>query len=317
VKKNILITGGSGFLGRYLALALKSDWNIILGSRNHSLNQYASDVTNCISVPLDVTSRDSLTNVLRIYKPEIVIHAAATKFVQQSEASPDECLETNIVGSQNVAHLSDLHDVRVLIGISTDKAAPPVGSIYGHTKSIMERYFTSLDSSLSTNLLCVRFGNIAWSSGSVLPVWKLMTDTSGLVKTSGRGMFRFMFDVRDAVRLVLDAIELADDYHGSVLSRPMEVVPIADLLDAWCELFQTSYVETERRPGDKTHEILIAKSELMYSKTLEHRNRLLYAIDFSRPSANQILSQICTESSSVMSKESIIKLINSMPPKVI
>lgn len=315
-RKNVLITGGSGFLGRHLAMALAPKCNVIIGGRNHTLIQYASNVTSCISIPLDVRSKDSISNALRIYQPEIIIHAAATKFVQQSEASPDECIETNIIGSQNLAHLASEHNVQVVIGISTDKAAAPVGSIYGHTKSIMERYFISLDAVFETNLLCVRFGNIAWSSGSVLPVWKLMTESDGIVRTSGLGMYRYMFGVDDAVQLVLDAIDIAADMHGTVISSPMEVVPISDLLDAWCEIYRTNYIQCERRLGDKVHEVLIAESELVYSRTFNHNGRLLYAIDYSQLSTKPISKQICTATSPVMSTSCIHKLINNTPAKI-
>ena len=80
----------------------------------------------------------------------------------------------NILGSTNIARASIEKGVHTVIGISTDKAAPPVPNIYGSSKAIMERMFCSLDYSNDTNFSCVRFGNIAWSTGSVFPIWKKM-----------------------------------------------------------------------------------------------------------------------------------------------
>jgi UDP-glucose 4-epimerase len=128
--KKILITGGSGFLGRNLAQSLKSNYKVYLGSRNNKNNFYASKITDCESLPLDVSNINSVRDVINTVKPDIIIHAAATKFVDLSEKYPMETIDVNVVGSQNIARVSIECGVEYVIGISTDKAAPPIRNIY-------------------------------------------------------------------------------------------------------------------------------------------------------------------------------------------
>ena len=138
----ILITGGTGFLGKNLALKLNNKNNLILlTGRNNKLNQDVSEITNCEVCPMDITSRESIRDIFNYFKPDIVIHAAATKYVDLSEKEPLECVDVNVLGSQNILRFSIEKKIKTLIGISTDKAAPPVGNLYGHTKAIMERMF--------------------------------------------------------------------------------------------------------------------------------------------------------------------------------
>ena len=101
--KTILITGGSGFLGQNLALQLKKDYNVVLASRNNKRNLMAQNITGCSVVPMDVSQIESVRDAVSEISPDIIIHAAATKFVDLSEKFPMECIDINVVGSQNVA----------------------------------------------------------------------------------------------------------------------------------------------------------------------------------------------------------------------
>ena len=106
MKKNLLITGGSGYLGINLALNLKKKYNVFIGSRNQKRNYDASSKTNCESIPLDVTNIESIRDAVTYCKPKIIIHAAATKFVDISEKFPFECSDVNILGSSNLARVA-------------------------------------------------------------------------------------------------------------------------------------------------------------------------------------------------------------------
>ena len=129
MKRKILITGGSGFLGRNLAISLKNEYDVYLASRNNKQNFIASKLTNCISLPMDVTNIESVRDVFSEIKPDIVIHCAATKFVDLCEKYPMETVDVNVLGSQNVARVSIENNVDIVIGISTDKACPPIRNI--------------------------------------------------------------------------------------------------------------------------------------------------------------------------------------------
>ena len=145
MKKNLLITGGSGYLGVNLALKLRSKFNVFLGSRNQKRNREASIITNCEDLPLDVTNINSVRDALEYCKPKIVIHAAATKFVDISEKFPFECSDVNILGSTNIARASIEKKVETVIGISTDKATQPIKNFYGFSKATMEKLFLNAD----------------------------------------------------------------------------------------------------------------------------------------------------------------------------
>ena len=129
MKKNLLITGGNGFLGINLAMQLKKQYNVFLASRNQKRNYEATQKTLCESIPLDVSNINSVRDAFVYAKPEIVIHGAATKFVDISEKFPFECSDINILGSSNLARVAIEKNVKTVIGISTDKATQPIKNL--------------------------------------------------------------------------------------------------------------------------------------------------------------------------------------------
>ena len=184
MKRRILITGGTGFLGQRLAKMLQPEWDVTICGRNNKLGQQAERATGAKCLPMDVSNIESVRDAFREAKPEVVIHAAATKFVDLSEKQPMECVDINVLGSQNVARAAMDCGVKVVLGISTDKAAPPVRNIYGMSKATMERMFCGLDGKTETKFLCVRYGNVTWSTGSVFPIWKKMHEDSGVLRST-------------------------------------------------------------------------------------------------------------------------------------
>ena len=313
--KKILITGGSGFLGRDLALKLKTSNEVILGSRNNGLNRLAAEKTGCETIPLDVTSLESVKDAVLRYKPQIIIHAAATKYVDLSEKQPFECIDVNILGSENVARVSIDSGVETVIGISTDKTAAPVGNIYGHTKAIMERLFSGLDGVGDTNFSCVRFGNIAWSTGSVFPIWKRMMETKNLIETTGPNMRRFFFSVSEASDLVIRCLRYQKELSGKILSQKMKSAQVSDLLDIWKSHYGTEWKEIEKRPGDKDDEYLIGilENKNTYIKNfddLEH-----FVIDFEGISEASVKDPFSSKEAERLSEEEMLNLIVSEPDK--
>jgi len=309
MNSTILITGGSGFLGRALGLKLREKYNVILASRNNGMNQYAAQATGCSVLPLDICNISSIKDVIKRYRPRFIIHAAATKFVDISENNPYECIDVNILGSQNVAKAAMEENVEAVIGISTDKAAPPVGNIYGHTKAIMERLFCSLDTFSSTSFGCIRFGNIAWSTGSVFPIWKQMTLNDRIIYSSGIGMRRFIFSVNEAVNLVETALENIQHLKGSILSVPMKSVEISDLLDVWCDIYSVPYEQIPRRKGDKIDEVLIGAIEAPYTEQIHFSANNYFRLDFGKNKDSPVAGEISTLNSSKMNREEIANLI--------
>ena len=135
----------------------------------------------------------------------------------------------NVLGSQNIARVCTEYGVNLVIGISTDKAAPPCRNIYALSKALMERTFCAADNPQSTRFICVRYGNVAWSTGSVLPAWKLMAEKSRKIVSCGSNMYRYMFSVLDAAQVVMDAVQLQDQLHGLVIAKDMKSLQIRRL----------------------------------------------------------------------------------------
>jgi len=268
MKKKILITGGSGFLGRNLGISLKNEYDVFLCSRNNKQNFIAKNVTGCTVIPLDVSNIESVRDVFRYVNPDIVIHAAATKFVDLSEKFPLETIDINVIGSQNVARVSMEFGVSSVIGISTDKATPPIRNIYGMSKATMERMFCLLDGVSSTKFTCVRYGNVAWSTGSVLPIWKKMHHDTGVIGTTGPEMRRFFFTIEHAVQLVRTAIDNIDIVKGKVLSRIMKSAKMSDILNVWISNYGGKWEHIEGRPGERNDEFLVGETELEYCQQL-------------------------------------------------
>jgi UDP-N-acetylglucosamine 4,6-dehydratase/5-epimerase len=309
----ILITGGTGFLGRHLALALRDDHEVVLGGRNNKQNAFAASVTGCRVIPLDVTGIESVRDAVVETRPDAIVHAAATKFVDLSERAPLECIDVNVVGSENVARVALDRSVPVLLGISTDKAAPPVHNIYGLSKAIMERTFCGLDSKSETAVACVRYGNVAWSTGSVFPVWKGMHDETGVIESTGPGMRRFFFTVEEAVDLVSVALANIDVVRGGVLSRPMGAALIRDLLETWIEARGGSWKAIEGRPGDSDDEYLIGEAELPFATTIELDRRSHFLITFNRRPARPLTEVVSSATAPRLTPEQMLELIDRGP----
>lgn len=311
--KTILITGGSGFLGRNLALQLKQNYNIVLGSRNNKQNFTAAKITNCPSLPLDVSNIESVRDIIKETKPNIIIHAAATKFVDLSEKYPNETIDINVTGSQNVARAAMENNVEYVLGISTDKACPPIRNIYGLSKATMERLFCLLNKKTKTQFASVRYGNVAWSTGSVLPVWKKMHEETGIIQTTGPDMRRFFFSVQDAVELVTTAIEHKDLIQGQILSRVMKSAKIQDILDTWIKHFGGKWEKIEGRPGERDDEFLVGETELSYCQTLTLNGIEHFLISPNTKTETPYPNIFTSKEAERLTEEEILKILNSSP----
>jgi FlaA1/EpsC-like NDP-sugar epimerase len=311
MKKTVLITGGTGFLGRNLGLALRDDYDIILTGRNNKQNMFAQQQTNCTVLPMDVTNIEAVRDIFIETQPQIVIHAAATKFVDLAEKQPMECVDVNVRGSQNVARVALEKMVETVIGISTDKAAPPIRNTYGLSKALMERMFCSLNEKSKTRFACVRYGNVAWSTGSVLPIWKGMHDETGVIRSTGPEMRRFFFTVDEAVKLVRTAMEEIEDVQGKVLSRKMKAAQIEDLLELWIKHKGGSWEKMEGRPGERTDEFLIGDIELPYTFEVVYDGITHYVISFNEKAGRPLELGLSSANTERLSETEMLQLINS------
>jgi UDP-N-acetylglucosamine 4,6-dehydratase/5-epimerase len=311
--KTILITGGTGFLGKRLGLALKDKYRVILAGRNNKQNFTAQKFTGCEILPLDVSNIESVRDVINETKPDIIIHAAATKFVDLAELQPMECVDVNVIGSQNVARVAVDKGVDIVIGISTDKASPPVRNTYGLSKALMERVFCSMNRKGKTRFTCVRYGNVAWSTGSVMTIWRKMIKETGVIGTTGPEMRRFFFTVDDAVRLVLAALYNMDLVEGKVLSMKMKAAQISDILRVWTENNGGKWEKIDGRPGERLDEFLIGEAELPFTRELEIDGITHYLISFNQKVEDPVKIGLSSANTDKLSDAEILSLINNPP----
>jgi len=312
--KKILVTGGTGFLGKRLGKRLREmGHDVVLTGRSNKLNLLASEFSGCPVLAMDVSHIESVRDIVTQTKPQIIIHAAATKFVDIAERQPMEAVDVNVLGSQNVARIAIEKGVELVIGISTDKASPPIRNTYGLTKALMEKVFCSMEAKSATHFLCVRYGNVAWSTGSVLGIWSNMLKKQGVIGTTGPEMFRYFFTVDEAVDLVVTALLHATELHGKVLSRQMKAAQLLYILKVWTAQEGKLYELISGRPGERNEEYLIGESELPYTHSIKYEGIEHYVISFNQKVENPLSEVLSSGSAERLSDEEIKTLINNPP----
>ncbi len=290
---------------------------MVLTGRNNKFNKDAEAFSGCQTLPMDVTNIESIRDVFTEVRPDIVVHAAATKYVDLSELQPMECLDVNVIGSQNIARVCVEKGVSTVIGMSTDKTAPPVANTYGLTKALMERLFCAMNAKTEkTRFACVRHGNIAWSTGSVFPIWKKMHDTTGVIGSTGPDMTRYFSKVDEAVDLVTTAIDHIDEVQGAVLSRKMKAAVIRDFLEVWIKHKGGRWEQIEGRPGERPHEYLIGQPELMYTREAEYNAVPHFVIKFNHPVSDPLPAPFCSADAPRLTEAEMLDIINNPPIEV-
>lgn len=261
------ITGGTGSLGKALVKRLmKQGHQIVVFSRDEgkqALIYGRGSGVKCIIG--DIRDYDKLYVSMMKERPDIVIHTAALKRIDDMEFYPDECIKTNIHGSENVAKASLLASVKKCVLISTDKACQPV-NVYGSSKFIAERLFTNYDyDSESTIFASVRYGNVIASRGSFIPLWLGLLANDKQIKVTSTDMTRFLFTLEDAVDTVLGAVDRCEG--GEVFIPQISSYGMSTILKAVEKIHGDTfeYDLMGLRPGEKLHEDMLAETELPFT----------------------------------------------------
>lgn len=256
----VLVTGGTGTIGRAFIKKYIKEYEFFNISRNETTqNELKRDYPQVTNFVGSVEDGSFILSTFRKIKPDIVIHAAAMKYIDIAQLNPIQACKENIVGILNIIEASILNNVPVTIGISTDKACHPE-NVYGYTKSLMESCYMDANSG-SIHFACARFANVAGSNGSVIPYWKSLRDRGEPLKLTHRRMTRLMFTIDDSVKLIKRSISECEKEGGFIISKIMKSVSMLKL----AEVMSDEYVIVGLKPGEKLSETLISITELSYS----------------------------------------------------
>lgn len=252
--KTVLITGGTGSLGKGLLQSIEGAKEIRIMSRSETGQLALKPLYPNVKFILgDV--RDKLAVQRAVAGCDVVVHAAAFKFLDIAEVQPREAALTNVLGSINVIEaVEEDGNVELCLGISTDKVVY-ARNVYGCTKHIMEKLFQEADKHSKTAFTCVRYGNVLGTTGSVLTIWKQQRDSGKPITVTDKRMRRFFFTIEEAVNLIFHAIEQAQG--GEVFAIKMKSFSIYEM----AQEYSSRIVETGLRPGEKIYETLIGDYE--------------------------------------------------------
>jgi len=270
--KTILVTGGTGSIGSEIVKQLLTTEvkKIVIFNRDE-IKQFVTnqklDNPKLEFIMGDIRNYDSIEKVFEKEKIDFVFHAAAMKHVVISENEPMECAHTNIIGTHNLIRLCLKYGVEKVVTISTDKAVNPT-NVMGATKYIAERITLNGNklSSKNQKFCCVRFGNVANSRGSVIPVMVERIKLGKNIWITDPNVTRFAMSISDAVKLVLKAAEITQG--GEIFVLKMKAFRLGDLAEVMQtriapRLGKSIKVESRRLvTGEKLHEELLNQIEL-------------------------------------------------------
>ena len=181
----------------------------------------------------------------------------------------------------------------------------------------MERMYCSLNDKTSTKFVCVRYGNVAWSTGSVLPIWSEMLRKTGVIKTTGKEMRRFFFTVDEAVELVCTALDNIQELQGKVLSRQMKSARMGDILEVWVQKMGGKWEEMIGRPGERLDEYLIGELELPFTSQTIFNDIQHYVISFNQKSENPFKTAISSANAEKLNEKEIWSILSNPPAEEI
>ena len=318
--KTILITGGTGFLGKALVKQILkfNPHSIRVFSRDevkhHNLNSLHENDPRIRCLLGDIRDKERVGRAIE--GVDIVIHAAALKRLDMIEYNVAESIKTNIIGTLNVAEQCINHNIEKAIFVSTDKACSAINT-YGACKFIGERIFTESNYSkgaVKTVLSSVRYGNVLESTGSVIPFFINKIKTGQDIPITDENMTRFIIDSDSAVELIFKAIKYSEG--GEVFIPKLPSFRITDLADAMKEELD-SKVENYMvgiRPGEKIHELMLNQYEV--KKAFEFEGVLVLVPNIEKVARYKYLDpskrydkKIMSSEDNIISKDKLKKIL--------
>ncbi len=271
--KSVLITGGTGSLGKALTKRIYSQFpnvkRLVIFSRDEQkqfqmAQEYPADQYKSIRFFIgDVRDKERLVRAMKGI--DYVIHAAAMKHVHLAEYNPSECIKTNVNGAENVIYACLESGVTDVVALSTDKACAPI-NLYGATKLTSDKLFVAANNISGNNDIrfsVVRYGNVMGSNGSVIPFF-IKKKEEGFLPITDPKMTRFNISLDGGVDMVLHA--LGNAWGGEIFIPKIPSYRISDVANAIAPEIEHRVVGI--RPGEKLHEEMITASDSFYTYDL-------------------------------------------------
>lgn len=271
--KSILITGGTGSLGKALTKKILTDFpnirRLVIFSRDEQkqfemAQEFPPSVYKSIRYFIgDVRDYNRLERAFSGI--DYVIHAAAMKHVHIAEYNPDECVKTNVGGAENVIQAALKTGVKRVVALSTDKACAPI-NLYGATKLTSDKLFVAANNIKGANEIrfsVVRYGNVMGSNGSVIPFF-IKKRKDGFLPITDASMTRFNISLEEGVDMVLHALHEA--WGGEIFVPKIPSYKLTEVARAIAPDLEHRIVGI--RPGEKIHEEMITSSDSFYTYDL-------------------------------------------------
>ncbi len=284
--KVVLVTGACGSIGSEISRQAKS-YNpkklIILDIDESSLHDCALRLLNyksewsdeVVPVLCDIKNKEKIDQIIKQYKPDIIFHAAAYKHVPLIQLYPEEGIRTNVGGSFNVLSSAAKHKVKRVVVISTDKAVNPT-NVMGATKRMVELEAAMLNKeNPDTDFVCVRFGNVLGSRGSMLPLFIEEIQAGVDITVTDKNIIRYFMAIPEAVSLVFLAGSIGKGGEVMVLDmgQPVNIYDFAKkLIEMYGDPSKNKIRITGLRPGEKMYEELLANKD----NTIPTSNKLIF-----------------------------------------
>jgi len=270
--KRVLVTGAGGSIGSEICKqCLKYGVSELIMVEHSEFNLYkiGEDTRDkrTVSKLVNITNLKDFEEVFEEFRPEIVIHAAAYKHVPLCELNPRSAVENNILGTKNAVDLSKKYGAKKFVMISSDKAVRPT-NIMGTTKRVCELYALNSNEVGVCEIVCVRFGNVLGSSGSVIPKFKAQIAANKPLSVTHPEITRYFMLTSEACQLVLQAASIAKGGELFVLDMG-EPVKIVDLAKKMLLLSNKEHLGIEfvgLRPGEKLYEELLINKDDVQTK---------------------------------------------------
>ena len=336
--RTVLITGACGSIGSELVrqvAACKAKLVVCVDQAETPMHDLMLEMKQSFpEIPIicfigSVQNKTRMEQAFNLYRPTLVIHAAAYKHVPMMEINPTEAIINNVYGSKIIADLAVEYGVNKFVMVSTDKAVNPT-NVMGATKRLAEIYTQSLffenkKRGLQTQFITTRFGNVLGSNGSVIPIFRRQIESGGPVTITHKDIIRYFMTINEACSLVLEAGCMGNggEIYVFDMGKPVKIYDLAAKMISLAGFRpgkDIKIVETGLRPGEKLYEELLVKTEEL-DKT---ENDLIF-IERDKPLPREvveekfrILQEACLTESDDAAREALHKVIDTFrsPEKV-